>query len=248
MTMNWMQTLGWMPTDAQLEQFEQFYRLLLQANQSLNLTRITHHEDFWEKHLWDSLSGVRPWLSEGSRAHWMSPLIELKAVRTVIDIGTGGGFPGIPVAIACPDWHVSLLDSTQKKIASLTELIQQMDLTTVSTLCDRAERCGQQPDHRGHYDLALIRAVAAAPVCAEYAVPLIRDQGMAVLYRGHWDLQEEKALEQALEILGGELCQVQELKTPISQGDRHCVYVKKIAPTPEHYPRRVGVPTKKPLA
>lgn len=246
MTIHWQQTLGWIPSPEQQQDFETFYTVLLRANQSLNLTRITSREDFWEKHLWDSLSGIQPWLDHASPADWMTPLSST-SIQSVIDIGTGGGVPGIPVAIACPAWSITLLDSTQKKINSLLEISQSMTGQKLVPCCDRAEALGRNPSHRKQYDLALLRALGAAPICAEYALPLLKKQGIAVFYRGHWSSEEEKGLTQALSCLGGEIVKVHGFKTPISGGDRHCIYVKKIAPTPEQYPRRVGVPTRKPL-
>ena len=248
MTIDWRQTLGWRPSAEQLQQFEQFYQLLLVANQSLNLTRITSREDFWEKHIWDSLAGIVPWLSVENQDAWMMDLVSAgQDVQTVIDIGTGGGVPGIPGAIACPHWQMSLLDSTQKKIHCLAQVLHDLNGLNVTTLCDRAEQLGHAAQHRGQYDLALIRAVATAPVCAEYAIPLLREQGIAVLYRGQWNATDEVGLCQALDVLGGELCHIQSWTTPISNSDRHCIYLKKTKPTPDKYARRIGVPTKKPL-
>ncbi len=247
MRLDWHKTLGWAPSPEQRQSFEQFYEALLLANQSLNLTRITSREDFWEKHLWDSLSGILPWLDPDSPADWMHRLTAQASIHSVIDIGTGGGVPGIPVAIACPHWSVTLLDSTQKKIQSLIEIAQSIDCETVHPCCDRAETFGRHLAHRGQYDLALTRALGASPICAEYALPLLKEQGIAVLYRGRWLAEEEMGLSKALEFLGGEIFEIHAFKTPISEGERHCVYVRKTAPTPEQYPRRVGVPTRKPL-
>jgi 16S rRNA (guanine527-N7)-methyltransferase len=247
MTIDWQQTLAWTPSPEQLEDFEKFYQVLLCANQTLNLTRITSREDFWEKHLWDALSGIQPWLDQLSQPDWMSSLKAESSIKSVIDIGTGGGVPGIPVAIACPDWSVTLLDSTQKKILSLQEIAQSMAGQSLNPYCDRAESLGRLPGHRGQYDLALLRALGAAPICAEYALPLLKEQGIAVLYRGRWLPEEEAGLSRALDDLGGEIVHIHALKTPLTEGDRHCVYVKKIKPTPQNYPRRAGIPAREPL-
>lgn len=230
----WQDTLGWHPTPDQQAQFQRLYEQILAANQSLNLTRITEPVDFWEKHLWDSLRGIQPW-------------INTELTLRVIDIGTGGGFPGVPVAVARPDWTVMLLDSTRKKINFLRTLVADLGLSQTELLVERAEQAGHLPQQRGRYDLALIRAVATATVCAEYALPLLKVGGTAVLYRGQWTTEEAMALAKAAQILGGTLDTTAAFTTPLSHGVRHCLYLKKQSPTPDTFPRSVGMPTQKPL-
>lgn len=231
----WQQTLGWQPTATQQSRYQQFYQAIVQGNQRLNLTRITEPQEFWEKHLWDSLVGIQPWL------------VALPEPLRAIDIGTGAGFPGIPIAIACPTWQITLLDSTQKKIAFLAAVGQDLHLTQTRPLVGRAEDIGQMSDHRAQYDLALIRAVATAPVCAEYTVPLLKLGGTAVLYRGQWSNAETTDLKQAVQTLGATVERIESCVTPLSHSIRHCLYLKKIAPTPSAYPRAVGIPAQKPL-
>ncbi|WP_416676677.1 16S rRNA (guanine(527)-N(7))-methyltransferase RsmG [Egbenema bharatensis] len=285
----WQHSLGWQPTPVQQQQFQQLYELILGGNRQLNLTRITDPTEFWEKHLWDSLSGVRgaigngqwgmgngepggegqeagtPGLQNAISPHSSpltphpSPLTPHSRLPTpdsrlltpnsfqVIDIGTGAGFPGIPVAIACPDWTVTLLDSTRKKMAFLDTVLETMGILNAKTLVDRVEQVGQQPQHRASYDLALIRAVAAASVCAEYALPLLKVGGVAVLYRGQWTPEEESQLKRSVSQLGGSLAAVDRLTLPLSQGIRHCVMLKKLKPTPGQFPRAVGIPVQKPI-
>lgn len=230
----WQESLPWKPDPEQHRQFQQLYELILAGNRQLNLTRITAPEEFWEKHLWDSLRGI-------------ISLLQSPPGHQVIDIGTGGGFPGIPVAIARPDWQVTLLDSTRKKVAFLHQLILDLGLENVETVCDRAEGAGQNVHHRETYDLALIRAVGPAAVCAEYALPLVKLGGLAVLYRGQWQAADTKALEPVVKLLGGEIEQVEGFKTPLSQSDRHCLSLRKLAPTPMRFPRSSGVPAQQPL-
>ncbi|NER92604.1 MAG: 16S rRNA (guanine(527)-N(7))-methyltransferase RsmG, partial [Symploca sp. SIO1B1] len=178
----WQQTLNWLPDEQCKTQFQHLYKEILEGNRQLNLTRITNPEEFWEKHLWDSLRGVVPGLTS-----------LLTKPQQVIDIGTGAGFPGIPVAIAFPHIQVTLLDSTRKKINFLSDLIPRLGLNNVTTLIGRAEAIRQQ-QHRKQYDLALIRAVGKVSVCAEYALPLLKTGGLAILYRGHWNDEEKDAL------------------------------------------------------
>ena len=231
------QGLNWQPSREQQAQLQQLYELILAGNRHLNLTRITDPQEFWEKHLWDSLRGIKPWLTQ-------SP--DPEPLR-VIDIGTGGGFPGLPAAIARSDWQITLLDSTRKKLAFIDSLIAALELSQVRTRVERAETLGQQRLHRAKYDLALIRAVATAPVCAEYAIPLLKVGGTAVLYRGQWTEEESIGLEGALQQLGCVLESVESFTTPLTAGVRHCLYLKKIAPTEARFPRPVGVPAQKPL-
>jgi 16S rRNA (guanine527-N7)-methyltransferase len=233
----WQQTLDWHPDPQQQAKFQQLYQLTLEGNRQLNLTRITDPQEFWEKHLWDSLRGIKPWLGN-----------QPPSSLSVIDIGTGAGFPGLPVAIAHPTWHVTLLDSTRKKITFVARLIEALGLQTVMAISDRAEQLGRDPLHRRKYDLVLIRAVAAAPVCVEYALPFLKYGGIAVLYRGQWTEAEAIALEAALEQLGGQLETVDAFKTPLSGSDRHCLQIRKVAATPAEFPRAAGTPAHHPLA
>jgi len=219
----WQQTLNWQPSTEQQAQFQQLYELIVAGNQKLNLTRITAPEEFWEKHLWDSLRGIASLLQ--------TDLLGEKgcaSLQQAIDIGTGAGFPGIPVAIALPKMEVILLDSTQKKIAFLNSLIAEMGLQNNRTLVGRAENINQQPQHHQNYDLALVRAVAAADVCANYALPFLKSEGLAVLYRGNWTTEEEKTLGTTVKKLGGTIENIEKFTTPLSYGIRHCIYLRKV--------------------
>jgi 16S rRNA (guanine527-N7)-methyltransferase len=229
----WQQTMGWQPTLGQQARFQTLYEEILQGNQQLNLTRITAPEEFWEKHLWDSLRGIKAWLNQSD---------QLQA----IDIGTGAGFPGVPAAIVCPQWQVTLLDSTRKKIAFLTALVATLGVNA-HAIVGRAEQVGHLAQYREKYDLALIRAVATASTCAEYTLPLLKLGGVAVLYRGQWLDEETEALQQAAKQLGGTIEQIERFNTPLSHSVRHCIYLKKVEPTRSLFPRSVGIPTQKPL-
>lgn len=272
--MIWETTIGWHPDADQLQLFQQMYRAVLQGNQVFNLTRITEPEEFWEKHLWDSMSGIRAFLNEDTPSDESSELIPFDISTTdtsiaatsaagdsekrdggtlvtqplnVIDIGTGAGFPGLPVAIACPAWQVTLLDSTRKKTRFLDAVITALHIQNAATVTERVEAVGRAPRSREHYDLALLRAVAPVSVCAEYALPLLKLGGWAVLYRGHWTDEDAETLLPALDVLGGEVELIDQLHTPLSKGDRHCIILRKVAPTPDDFPRSVGVPAKDPL-
>lgn len=231
----WQETCGWQPDAVQLQQLQQLYAAVAIANRRLNLTRILDPEAFWEKHLWDSLRAVAGlgWL-QGTPAR-------------VLDIGTGGGFPGFPVAICAPQTTVTLNDATRKKVAFLEEATAQLSLQNVRTRVGRAEELGQHPGERARYDAALLRAVAPPVICAEYGLPLVKVGGTVVLYCGRWSDADAEALA-PISRLGGELAAIQTYKLPLSEGERHCLYLRKVARTPPAFPRPVGVPAKHPLA
>jgi len=234
----WQQTLNWQPNEQQQQQFQQLYELIIVGNRQLNLTRITGAEEFWEKHLWDSLRGIAP---QGQFIPFMS------ANASIIDIGTGAGFPGIPVAIKVPNYTIALLDSTRKKINFIDEILTQLTLPNAKTLIGRAEEIGHHPQHRKTYDVALIRAVGNAAVCAEYTLPLLKQGGLAVIYRGNWTEEETKSLQNAVNQLGGIIESIEQFTTPLTNSIRHCLYLRKVVNTPASFPRGAGVATQKPL-
>jgi 16S rRNA (guanine527-N7)-methyltransferase len=231
----WQETLHWQPNAEQQKKFQRLYEQILAGNRQFNLTRITEPSEFWEKHLWDSLAGI------------LKTPQDVLAPVAAIDIGTGAGFPGLPIAIACPQWTVTLLDATRKKIAFLETLLPVLELANVKTLCDRVEQVGQQLDYREQYDLALVRAVAPASVCAEYALPLLKCGGTAMLYRGQWTEAEAEALARAVSQLGGTIAAVKAFNTPVSHSQRHLLYLHKTAATPTEFPRPVGIPSQRSL-
>ncbi|MEH1872379.1 16S rRNA (guanine(527)-N(7))-methyltransferase RsmG [Nostoc sp.] len=241
----WQQTLNWQPTVQEQAQFQKLYELILEGNRQLNLTRITDPQEFWEKHLWDSLRPIAPLLSAN-----FSPTLLLpgtSASPALIDIGTGAGFPGIPVTIIAPNCTMTLMDSTRKKITFIDNILTELALTNAKTIVGRAEEIGHHPQHRLAYDIALIRAVGAASVCAEYTLPLLKPGGLALIYRGNWTDEETRGLENAVDQLGGIIEAIEQFTTPLSHSIRHCLYLRKVAKTPANFPRAVGIPSQKPL-
>ena len=234
----WQKTLNWQPTNLQENQFQQLYQLIIAGNRQINLTRITEPEEFWEKHLWDSLRGIAP-------KQIFIPGID-KGKR-IIDIGTGAGFPGLPIALIFPNSQVTLLDSTGKKITFIETVLSALALNNAKTLLGRAEEIGQQYEHRQNYDVAVIRAVGNVSVCAEYSLPLVRKGGLSIIYRGSWSEAENESLETAVEQLGGVVELIEEFSTPLSNSMRHCLYLRKVTNTPISFPRGVGIPTQKPI-
>ncbi|MFM9156584.1 MAG: 16S rRNA (guanine(527)-N(7))-methyltransferase RsmG, partial [Dolichospermum sp.] len=207
----WEKTLNWQPTNLQENQFEQLYQLIIAGNRQINLTRITEPEEFWEKHLWDSLRGIAP-------KQIFIPGIDRG--KRIIDIGTGAGFPGLPIALIFPNSQVKLLDSTGKKINFIETVLSALALNNAQTLLGRAEEIGQQYEHRQNYDVAVIRAVGNVSVCAEYSLPLVKKGGLAIIYRGSWSEAENESLETAVEQLGGVVELIEEFSTPLSNSMR----------------------------
>ncbi|MBK1988618.1 16S rRNA (guanine(527)-N(7))-methyltransferase RsmG [Sphaerospermopsis aphanizomenoides BCCUSP55] len=234
----WKKTLNWQPTNQQQNQFQQLYQLIIEANRNLNLTRITEPEEFWEKHLWDSLRGTAP-------KQEFIPVLHEDA--SVIDIGTGAGFPGVPISIIFPNTQITLLDSTRKKINFIDTILTNLSLNNAKTLVGRVEEIGQENQHRQSYDLAVIRAVGNVSACAEYSLPLVKKGGLAVIYRGSWTEEENQSLESAVKQLGGRVELIEEFTTPLTNSIRHCIYLRKVGNTPANFPRAVGIPTHKPL-
>jgi 16S rRNA (guanine527-N7)-methyltransferase len=214
----WLQTLNWQPNSQQQQLFQQLYQLILLGNRQLNLTRITNPDDFWEKHLWDSLRGISSLINQVPED---SPPLK------IIDIGTGAGFPGIPTAITLSNSTVTLLDSTRKKVAFLENIIPELNLSNVKTATGRAEIIAQEFQHRNSYDIALIRAVATASVCAEYSLPLLKTGGLAIIYRGNWTEEENQGLEQTARRLNSKIEKIDNFTTPLSNSIRHCLHLRK---------------------
>ncbi|MFN8454446.1 MAG: 16S rRNA (guanine(527)-N(7))-methyltransferase RsmG [Anaerolineae bacterium] len=221
-------------TDAQLNTFERYLQELLAWNERVNLTGITEPAEIVTKHFLDSLS-VYPALQD------LPPTVSL------IDVGSGAGFPGIPLKIALPQLRVTLLEATGKKTAFLQHLIQSLNLTGASVVTARAEEAGQQPQQRERYEVAIARAVAGLPVLAEYMLPLVKVGGRVIVQKGQDPADEVKQAASALRILGGKVAQVLPVTVPGLDAQRHLIVIQKIKATPKAYPRRPGVPAKKPL-
>lgn len=219
---------------AQREAFDWFRRELIEWNRRYNLTAIRDPGAIDAKHFLDSLSNL---LVSG-----------LRPPARLIDVGTGAGFPGIPLKIAFPEFHLTLVESIGKKADFCRHVVATLGLSDVEVLHARAESVGRDPAYRERFDWALARAVAAMPTLAEYLLPLVRVCGAAVMQKGDTAPAEVQAAESALRILGGEVEQILPVELPRVVERRFLVVVRKCAATPERYPRRVGVPAKRPLA
>ena len=220
-------------TAAQINAFETYERELLEWNDRFNLTAIHEPQQIRIKHFLDSLSCL-PVMREGT-------------LNRVIDIGTGAGFPGIPLKIACPNIQLTLVESIGKKASFCQHMIERLELQDVVIVQERVETLGLQLNHRQQYDWAVARAVAVMPVLAEYLLPLLRVGGAMLAMKGESAPSESQTSERAIRILGGHLRRLVPVTLPGVAEERYLVIVDKIAATPEGYPRRVGVPAKKPL-
>ena len=232
------QQLGWQPSHAQLALLEQLQQQLRHWNGQLNLTRLVEGDDYWIAQVFDSLWPLLP-LLKGPAA---------EAPLELIDVGTGGGFPGLAAAIALPRARLTLVDSVGRKVEAVRAMAQALGLEErVQVRCERVERSGQSSDCRGRFHWALARAVASAPVVAEYLVPLLANGGRALLYRGQWNSADQSALEQALGPLRARIERCERLELPEGRGLRHALVLAPTGPCPRQYPRAVGLPAKQPL-
>lgn len=205
---------------------------VLNVNQHLNLTAIRDPEEAWTKHILDSLQGLQTGLFE--------------EVKSVVDVGSGAGFPGLPLAVARPDLKVTLLESTRKKCDFLRDAVQKFELNA-RVLNERAENAGQNKVWRERYTLATARAVGSIGEVCELTLPLVKVGGHAVLWRGQWAKEETQAARAVLKSLGGRLQKTSAYQLPGHPLQFHIVVIEKIAPTPAKFPRREGLPKHQPL-
>ena len=230
---NKLNELGIALTDKQKQQFDKFYELLVEWNKVMNLTGITEYEEVNEKHFVDSLSIVKA--------------LDMKSVKSVIDVGTGAGFPGIPLKIAFPHLKVVLLDSLNKRINFLNEVIAELGLTDIKTIHGRAEDYAKQTDYREKFDLCVSRAVANLSTLSEYCLPYVSADGLFVPYKSGEIDEELENSKKAVKILGGKIENVVKFQLPGTEIGRSFVKIRKISNTNKKYPRKAGLPAKEPL-
>jgi 16S rRNA (guanine527-N7)-methyltransferase len=220
-------------SEQQIRVFGRYEEALREGNRRVNLTAITSREEIRLKHFLDSLSCLG--------------IMQPKAGMRVIDVGTGAGFPGIPVKIGAPGIRLTLVESTGKKADFCRRLIELLQLRDVTVLQARAEDVGQDPAHRERYDWALARAVAGLPTLAEYLLPMVRIGGCALAQKGESGPTEVQAASRAVELLGGTIEKIAPVELPGIAEIRYLIVLRKTAATPPQYPRRPGMPSKKPL-
>lgn len=220
-------------SDRQAEQFVDYGALLLEWNQKMNLTAITDPVEIAVKHFLDSLTGVR--------------VVAFHQIDNMIDLGTGAGFPGIPLKILFPDLQVVLADSLKKRIGFLNYVIEHLELTNINTVHGRAEDLARKPEFREKFDLCASRAVANLAVLSEYCLPFVKKGGFFLSYKGPGAENELQNAKQAIKVLGGNLKNTDSFTLPPDEGERTLVLIEKIGNTPKKYPRQAGTPAKKPL-
>jgi 16S rRNA (guanine527-N7)-methyltransferase len=220
-------------SSAQLQAFLRYSQELVEWNQRFNLTAITDQEGIEVRHFLDSLTCT---IAMGSCMG-----------QRVIDIGTGAGFPGIPLKIVCPQLELTLIEATRKKVEFCEWIVENLGLENVRVIHARAEEIGQEPSHRESYDWALARAVAPLPVLVEYMLPVLKVGGRALAQKGETAHAEVHDAEKALTVLGGRVDRVIPVELPGVVENRFLILIDKLAASPPQYPRRAGVPSKRPL-
>lgn len=221
-------------SDKQLAQFESYFEKLVLANQSFNLTAITEKEEVYLKHFYDSLTLALefPELKDGE--------------PTLIDVGSGAGFPALPLKIALPNLKVTMVDSLNKRVNFLKDMVKELGLENVTVIHGRAEDLGKDEKLRESFDYATARAVARTAVLAEYTLPFVHVGGAFLVMKGSAGQEEMKAGQKALDTLGGKLVSETDLTLP-NKDPRVIQRVDKVKKTPKKYPRQAGTPSKKPL-
>lgn len=217
----------------QLEQFETYFRMLVEWNEKMNLTSITEKEEVYLKHFYDSISAAF--------------FIDFHKVTTICDIGAGAGFPSIPLKICFPHLHVTIVDSLQKRITFLNELAKGINLQDTTFYHDRAETFGQRKEKRESYDLVTARAVARLSVLSELCLPLVKKEGLFVALKASAADEEMQAGKKAVTVLGGEVVEKHSFVLPLEESERNIIVIEKKKQTPKKYPRKPGTPNKSPI-
>ena len=229
--MEYVEELGIKLSKEQAEMFFDYMNLLLEWNEKINLTAITEEKEVIVKHFVDSLT-IAKYIPEGA---------------SLVDVGTGAGFPGIPLKIIREDLKITLLDSLQKRINFLDVVIKELNLENIDTIHARVEEFGKNSKYRESFEVATSRAVANLSTLTEYLLPLVKVGGIAVCMKGSSIEEELETSKKAINVLGGKVSNVFEFDLPKTDIKRNVVIVDKINKTPSKYPRKPGMPSKEPI-
>lgn len=228
---NDLKAIGIELSEEQLEQFLTYYEMLIEKNKVMNLTAITDFDEVLEKHFEDSLSLIQA--------------VDLEKSQTVIDLGTGAGFPGIPLKIAFPNLQITLADSLNKRILFLDDVIRELGLVGIDTVHGRAEDLAKNSDYREKFDLCVSRAVANLSTLSEYCLPFVKIGGKFISYKAGECDEEVAASKSSVFLLGGKISDIK--KFELGESGRAFVIIDKVSGTPKKYPRKAGTPSKDPL-
>ena len=225
-------------SDNQINCFEKYYELLIEKNKVMNLTAITEKEDVIVKHFIDSIALIPYLIDKG---------IVIDNRLSIIDIGTGAGFPGLPLKIMMPDVNFTLLDSLNKRVSFLNDVIDELNLTGIKAIHGRAEDFASDKKYRENYDICVSRAVANLSTLSEYCIPFVKRDGFFISYKAGESEEEINNSKNAIKTLGGKINKVEEFILPGTDASRVFVFIEKKDSTDKKYPRKAGVPAKKPL-
>lgn len=228
-----LEKIGITLNEQQKQQFDKYYEMLVEWNKVMNLTGITEYDEVNLKHFTDSLTIARKY--------------DMQNVKRVIDIGTGAGFPGIPLKIAFPHLEIVLLDSLNKRIKFLNAVIEELGLENISTIHGRAEDFAKKKEYREQFDLCVSRAVANLSTLSEYCLPFVAVNGSFISYKSGDSEEEIQQAKHAIYLLGGKINNVDKFQLPDTDMGRALVEIKKLKQTPGKYPRKAGLPAKEPL-
>lgn len=220
-------------TEKNLEQFMKYYEMLIETNKVMNLTSITDLDEVIVKHFIDSLLIVKS--------------VDLNKIHCMIDVGTGAGFPGIPIKIMFPNIKITLLDSLNKRLKFLNHVIDELNLEKIVTIHGRAEDIGHMNETREKFDLCVSRAVANLSTLSEYCIPFVNIGGKFVSYKSSISSGEIEKSKKAIKVLGGKIESQETVSFPCSDMQRTLVVIDKIVSTPKKYPRKAGTPSKEPI-
>ena len=219
--------------DTQMEQYNRYFELLVEWNEKINLTAITDPKEVAIKHMIDSITAYDEKL--------------FKDGTTVIDVGTGAGFPGLPLKIFCPEIKLTLMDSLNKRIKFLQTVVEELGLKDVECVHARAEEGARNKKYRESFDIAVSRAVARLPILCEYCLPFVKKGGHFIALKGMQYHDEAEEAAKAIKVMGGSKTEIRPVKLPELDDKRAVITITKTMPTPKAYPRKAGTPTKNPI-